>query len=250
MYERGSKIHGVRNWEKGFSMSRGLDSAVRHIFQYIEGMRDEDHLAQAAWNLFAVMHFEEMIQRDLLPAELNDLPDYMPKAPKDYLLEPDDTEISAGVENLTAEEIQKKLEASLSMPLDAGQKALEETDKLIAECEKKSDPCLLHRWEMHVAGSTENAYLVQVCRNCGLEHQAGQALRELIAKYGLGPGATDDFTHWCSGQRIDLDWIDPVRLDRAYEEWRCDYEEPPPMFVDGYGFGCSGQSYYPRYPRF
>ena len=39
-------------------------------------MRYEDHLAQACWNLFACMHFEEMIERGKLPKELNDLPNY------------------------------------------------------------------------------------------------------------------------------------------------------------------------------
>ena len=77
VYERGATQKGARNWENGFPMSRGLQSAIRHIFQFLEGMRDEDHLAQAAWNLFAVMHFEEGIDRGILPKELNDLPNFM-----------------------------------------------------------------------------------------------------------------------------------------------------------------------------
>ncbi len=77
VYERGAVQKGARNWEQGFPMSRGVQSAIRHIFQFLEGMRDEDHLAQAAWNLFAVMHFEECIERGILPKELNDLPDYI-----------------------------------------------------------------------------------------------------------------------------------------------------------------------------
>lgn len=109
VYERGAKNHGSRNWEKGFSMERGLDSAIRHIFQHLEGMRDEDHLAQAAWNLFAVMHFEDMIDRGLLPKELNDLPNYLARKEeppqKDYLLEPEDTEVSAGKEESAIERL-------------------------------------------------------------------------------------------------------------------------------------------------
>ena len=76
VYERGATQKGARNWEKGFPMSRGIQSAIRHIFQFLEGMRDEDHLAQASWNLFAVMHFEEGIERGILPKELNDLPNF------------------------------------------------------------------------------------------------------------------------------------------------------------------------------
>ena len=59
VYERGAKKYADRNWEKGFPYSRCIDSALRHIFQYIMGMRDEDHLAQALFNIMAVIHFEE-----------------------------------------------------------------------------------------------------------------------------------------------------------------------------------------------
>lgn len=76
VYERGANARGERNWEKGFSICRALCSSIRHIYQYLAGLRDEDHLAQAAWNLFAAIHFEEMIERGLLPKNLDDLPNY------------------------------------------------------------------------------------------------------------------------------------------------------------------------------
>lgn len=69
VYERGAKNHGDRNWEKGIPFSRCMDSALRHMNQYLAGMRDEDHLAQAIWNITAIIHFEEN-RRD----DLNDLP--------------------------------------------------------------------------------------------------------------------------------------------------------------------------------
>lgn len=81
VYERG-KLKGARNWEKGIPFSRCIQSSIRHINQYLEGMRDEDHLMQAAWNLFAVAHFEECIRRGILPKELDDLPDYTGKKRK------------------------------------------------------------------------------------------------------------------------------------------------------------------------
>jgi len=68
----------ARNWEKGIPTSRLLDSGLRHAFQYLEGCQDEDHLAQAAWNFLALLHTEEMIERGVLPKELNDLPSYQP----------------------------------------------------------------------------------------------------------------------------------------------------------------------------
>lgn len=78
VYERGAVKYGDRNWEKGIPCSRLMDSALRHMFQFIEGLRDEDHLAQAAWNIIAIIHTEELVKRGLLPQELYNLPDYTP----------------------------------------------------------------------------------------------------------------------------------------------------------------------------
>jgi len=65
VYERGAKNHGARNWEKGVPFSWCTQSALRHIFQYLEGRTDEDHLGQAIWNLSAIIHFEELNRKDL-----------------------------------------------------------------------------------------------------------------------------------------------------------------------------------------
>lgn len=61
IYEKGAEKYDDRNWEKGMPFSVFLDSALRHIMQYIMGMEDEDHVAQAAWNLFAIMHLEHTL---------------------------------------------------------------------------------------------------------------------------------------------------------------------------------------------
>lgn len=65
--ERGAKKYGERNWEKGIPVGRYLDSAIRHIYQYIEGHEDEDHLGHAMWNIMAAIHTLEV------KPELNDL---------------------------------------------------------------------------------------------------------------------------------------------------------------------------------
>lgn len=70
-YEAGIKKYSERNWEKGMPFSRYIDSAKRHIDKFIMGMEDEDHLAAAAWNLFAIMHHQELGQ-----FELDDMPHY------------------------------------------------------------------------------------------------------------------------------------------------------------------------------
>ena len=78
IFRKGAMKYANRNWEKGIPLGRLLDSAKRHLDQYQEGMEDEDHLAQAAWNCLTLLHTEEMIKRGILPKELDDLPSYMP----------------------------------------------------------------------------------------------------------------------------------------------------------------------------
>lgn len=58
-WERGGKTFGDRNWEKGQPVGRLLDSAKRHIDQWLAGETDEDHLAAVVWNVMATMEFEE-----------------------------------------------------------------------------------------------------------------------------------------------------------------------------------------------
>lgn len=77
LYERGAVKYDVRNWEKGQPLSVFLDSAMRHLQKHLMGYRDEDHLAAAAWNVFGIMHVEHQIERGFLPAELDDLPNYL-----------------------------------------------------------------------------------------------------------------------------------------------------------------------------
>lgn len=81
-FQNGANKYGDRNWEKGQPLSRYLDSAIRHAYAYMEGNRDEDHAIAIAWNAMALVHTEEMINRGLLPKELNDLPSYIGKEKK------------------------------------------------------------------------------------------------------------------------------------------------------------------------
>ena len=65
VYERGAVKYDERNWEKGAPYCRFLDSALRHIEQYLARETDEDHLAHCRWNLLCIMHFEELGRTDL-----------------------------------------------------------------------------------------------------------------------------------------------------------------------------------------
>jgi len=48
-----------RNWEKGMPMHCMIDSAMRHLVKYMDGMTDEDHLCAAATNLLMALWTEE-----------------------------------------------------------------------------------------------------------------------------------------------------------------------------------------------
>ena len=76
----GAKKYAERNWEKGMPFSRCVASLKRHVMKYQQGKRDEDHLAAIMFNAMALIHYEEMIERGLLPVELNDMPKYSPVA--------------------------------------------------------------------------------------------------------------------------------------------------------------------------
>lgn len=58
-FEAGAIKYSERNWEKGIPMHSFMDSAQRHIAEYMDGKTDEDHLCAAAWNLMCAMWMEE-----------------------------------------------------------------------------------------------------------------------------------------------------------------------------------------------
>ncbi len=72
-YEAGAIDKGDNNWKKGFPISRCVDSAMRHLCQYMAGDRSEDHPAAVMWQMAAICEFEERIRDGRLPKELNDI---------------------------------------------------------------------------------------------------------------------------------------------------------------------------------
>lgn len=66
-YASGAKKYNDHNWRKGQPFSDVLNHAIAHLYKYLYGDCSEDHLAHAAWGLFALMEFEET------RPELNDL---------------------------------------------------------------------------------------------------------------------------------------------------------------------------------
>ena len=56
----GAVKYSAANWEAGIPIADMLNHGLRHIYKYLSGDTEEDHLAHAAWNLFGAMHSEEM----------------------------------------------------------------------------------------------------------------------------------------------------------------------------------------------
>tara|TARA_R100001163_G_scaffold728_12_gene1186 strand:+ start:415 stop:747 length:333 start_codon:yes stop_codon:yes gene_type:complete len=54
-YLDGAETYGENNWMKGMQYSVYYDSAMRHLMEFWEGKENEDHLAAAVWNIFALM---------------------------------------------------------------------------------------------------------------------------------------------------------------------------------------------------
>ena len=59
-YAEGMRKFGYCNWENGMPVTDLLNHAIAHIYKFLGGDRDEDHLAHAAWNLLGAIHSMEM----------------------------------------------------------------------------------------------------------------------------------------------------------------------------------------------
>ena len=65
---KGAEIHGERNVDKGIPIHSLIDSAVRHLSNYMRGKDEELHLVSALWNIaFAV-------QTEIEHKECQDIP--------------------------------------------------------------------------------------------------------------------------------------------------------------------------------
>lgn len=75
LYEAGSLKYAERNWEKGIPTGRFMDSGFRHLMNYQNGDRSEDHLAAVLWNICGLIWTQEQVRLGLLPESLLTLPE-------------------------------------------------------------------------------------------------------------------------------------------------------------------------------
>jgi len=71
LMERGAVKYGEDNWRLGQPASRYIASGLRHLFQWKNGERDEDHLAAVVFNIGGLMQLQEQCGYEL-PEELLD----------------------------------------------------------------------------------------------------------------------------------------------------------------------------------
>ena len=80
IFEGGAKKYGDGNWRAGIPLRRYLDSALRHLCKAAQGQDDEDHFAQAVWNICCLMETKFMIEQGFFTAEqekeLDNLPNW------------------------------------------------------------------------------------------------------------------------------------------------------------------------------
>lgn len=73
-FENGAGKYGIDNWKKGIPLRRYTDSMMRHSYKFLGGDTDEDHLSAIIWNAMCLIETQEMIKRDKLPKDLDDMP--------------------------------------------------------------------------------------------------------------------------------------------------------------------------------
>lgn len=54
----GARKYGVHNWRKGIPASDLVNHALRHVFLWLAGDKEEDHIGHAIWNLMALCEME------------------------------------------------------------------------------------------------------------------------------------------------------------------------------------------------
>ncbi len=55
-YAEGAQKFGEFNWENGMPAVDLINHAIRHLFRFLAGDREEDDLGHAAWNILGAIH--------------------------------------------------------------------------------------------------------------------------------------------------------------------------------------------------
>ena len=72
----GARKYEKRNWERGIPISRCVSSLQRHLNAFKKGQQDEDHEAAIACNIMFIIHYQEMMKKNKMIQEIDDMPHY------------------------------------------------------------------------------------------------------------------------------------------------------------------------------
>ena len=72
-FEDGAEKNGKDNWKKGIPLSRYIDSIYRHLWDFMDGDQEEDHLAAVIWNAMCLYETKDRIDEEVLPDSLDDI---------------------------------------------------------------------------------------------------------------------------------------------------------------------------------
>ena len=72
-FEDGATKYGRDNWKKGQPLSRYVDSINRHLWDYLDGCEEEDHLGAVIWNAMCLQQTDTWIRKGKLPLKLKDI---------------------------------------------------------------------------------------------------------------------------------------------------------------------------------
>lgn len=75
-FANGCDKYGEKNFELGQNTSRYRASLGRHMLDYDEGLKDEDHLAAIIWNAMGIMMNQEFVERGIYEPSIDDFSDY------------------------------------------------------------------------------------------------------------------------------------------------------------------------------
>lgn len=71
--EAGAMKYGERNVDRGIPQHSFIDSGLRHLFKYLRGDNDENHLVAALWNIaWAVNQEVEKPEMQDLPSRIGE----------------------------------------------------------------------------------------------------------------------------------------------------------------------------------
>jgi hypothetical protein len=141
---KGAGKYGERNWEKGQDTSRSYESALRHLYMW-QIDDSEDHLSAAVFNIFSIVHVQEMIKRGLLSEDLDTFTRYIPKPEPETVRYTSESIVDTVWRIVSSEEFKQELDRLglvYNFELHQTEKAkdLAELQKLAAFAPKAEEP--------------------------------------------------------------------------------------------------------------